>query len=232
VVCSKITNSSTDDEHLLTQLSDALNVYFNYTGSTSCVNWTTDSTDLGAEAWGVQYCTELFLPVCQRGGTYDFFEPKPINLTDFTLQCRRDYFVTPDFDKAQQLFGIGSKQVSSTSRIIFSNGARDPWSTGGILSLPTQRPFKQSPYFVVDYEKYPDLKGNMNVAANQIYLIHIPHACHHEDLRQSGSQDPPSLTGARLYELKLITSWIHEEYVMSNKFPDGWLVRFEQIMTL
>jgi lysosomal Pro-X carboxypeptidase len=230
-MCKLITDPYAGDIQLLQQIQGALNVYLNYTGDLECVDLN-EPSNLDAAAWGVQYCTELFLPICQRGGSYDFFEPLPLNLTEFSIGCEKDFHVTPEFDKVSRQFGIGKKQLSTASRIIFSNGERDPWSTGGILKLPGQRPFKHNKYFAVDYNEYPQLNGNMHVALNHIYLINIPNACHHEDLRESDPDDPKSMQGARLYELKLITSWIHQSYLENNKFPVEWYLTFESIMNM
>ena len=229
-VCKKIHTPNADDDELLQQVFDGFNIYLNYTGDLPCVNLSSDPTNLGAQAWGFQFCTELFLPVCAQGGQNDFFEPSPINITEFTAECEQQYSIKPDYNKVEMMFGI--EQLKGTSHIIFSNGGRDPWSTGGILALPNQRPIKNYKYFLVDYQRYPDLMGNLNVAGNQLILINIPQACHHEDLRSTGAQDPQVLLGARLYELKILTVWIHQFYIEQNKLPQDWLIRFEQVMDM
>lgn len=187
---------------------------------------------MGAAAWNVQYCTELFLPVCQKGGDSDFFEPKPIDTNQFIQDCQTDYFVTPEFDKAELLFGVGVDQVRTTSNIIFSNGGRDPWSTGGILSLPNQQQFNGTAYFAIDYVKYFDLEGYLNIADNEIYLFLLNNSCHHEDLRSTGDKDPDGLKAVRLIELKVITGWIQNFYISINSEPSGWQNIFSYVMSM
>lgn len=228
--CKQVTEPNTTDELLLGQIYAGLSIYLNYTGDMSCVDLAEDPTDLGAEAWNFQVCTELFLPICAKGGANDFFEPSAINLTEYTANCVKQYGVRPEFNKVDQQFGV--QQLQGTSRIIFSNGERDPWATGGYRRLPDQRPLQKFKYFVVDYDRFPELRGNLQVAGDQIFLVNLPHACHHEDLRAHEPLDPPLLGAVRLQELKIITVWTHQFYLDETHLPNDWLIRFQQIMDM
>ena len=53
-VCSKLT-LPVEGKQLLSDLSDAINIYFNYTGQATCLNTTQQATsDLGDLGWDYQ----------------------------------------------------------------------------------------------------------------------------------------------------------------------------------
>lgn len=113
-------------------------------------------------------------------GVTDMFEEMEFNLTGISERCVRDFGIRPDASLAVREWG--GKLLPTASNIIFSNGDRDPWSAGGVTS-----PLNPS-----------------------ISLISIPHACHHEDLRSSGPNDPPALREIRDQEASIISAWISE----------------------
>lgn len=56
--CKGITDPGINDKFLLKTLFKAVNVYFNYTGSSNCVDVSQqDSGSLGDQGWNVQVCT-------------------------------------------------------------------------------------------------------------------------------------------------------------------------------
>jgi lysosomal Pro-X carboxypeptidase len=115
-------------------------------------------------------------------GIHDMFEDNPWNFTRYARDCYEKYGVYSEYEKAVMMFG--GRDIKSASNIIFSNGLRDPWSAGGVLET-------LSPTLVA---------------------IQIPNACHHEDLRATGHNDPPELTAARKQEIEIIKGWIREYY--------------------
>lgn len=120
------------------------------------------------------------MPVCADGVT-DMFEKRDFNLTSISEKCVSDYGISPDADAAIREWG--GRDLSAASNIIFSNGDRDPWSAGGVLhTIPNK----------------------------SISVIVIPHACHHEDLRSPGPDDPPQLLQARKEEARIIAGWVKE----------------------
>lgn len=120
-------------------------------------------------------------------GKTDMFQPVPWNLTQFSNSCYAKYYVGADRYKA--LIEWGGKHIQSASNIIFSNGLRDPWSLGGVLES----------------------------LSDTLIAIKIPGACHHEDLRITGPNDPQVLKDARQQELKIISGWLNKYYASQNK---------------
>lgn len=127
----------------------------------------------------------MVLPVCSNGVT-DMFEPNAWNITSYSLNCKKQFGVYSDVEKALILFG--GDHIKTASNIIFSNGDRDPWSAGGVLETLN-----------------PTLPA-----------IKIPGACHHEDLRPSGPNDPQVLKDVRIKELRIIQGWLDAYYQEQN----------------
>ena len=113
-------------------------------------------------------------------GLTDMFEKRDFDLRSISRECMREYGVAPDASTAVREWG--GREMHGTSNIIFSNGDRDPWSAGGVLEP----------------------------IAPSITVIRIPHACHHEDLRSPGPNDPPALLAARRQEVRILRKWIKE----------------------
>lgn len=119
-------------------------------------------------------------------GTNHLFERAEFDLQQYISDCEKKFGLTPDQNYVRRTYG--GKNLHSASNIIFSNGMRDPWSGGGILD-------------------------NVNDA---ITIIKIPNACHHEDLRFKGQNDPPELLAARELEAKIIKKWIRSSTARKN----------------
>ena len=134
-----------------------------------------------------QSCTEMVLPV-SSDGVNDMFEPHPWNLTQYSENCKKTYGIGSEKSKALTLFG--GKDLETSTNIIFSNGDRDPWSAGGVLST--------------------DGVNDQNL------VIIIPHACHHEDLRWSGPNDSVDLKETRKIELVQMLRWLSDYYSYRN----------------
>ena len=115
-------------------------------------------------------------------GVTDMFENSPWNFTTYSDGCKKQYGIYSDKEKAMILFG--GDHIKSASNIIFSNGLRDPWSAGGVLET----------------------------LAPSLPAIKIPGACHHEDLRSSGPNDPQPLIDARFREINIIKGWLSSYY--------------------
>ena len=123
------------------------------------------------------------------------FEDNPWNLTKFSKSCYKSYGVKSDGEKAIVMFG--GRNITTASNIIFSNGMRDPWSAGGVLQT----------------------------LSPSLIAIKIAHACHHEDLRATGDNDPPALRAARMQEIAIIKEWINDYYKRTNYYPKEWKTR-------
>ncbi|XP_050441621.1 lysosomal Pro-X carboxypeptidase-like [Adelges cooleyi] len=176
--CKPLTNSQSDYYTLLSSVFEGLNVYFNYTGSSQCLDALSTATpSLGEKGWSYQACTEMVMPMCANG-IKDIFETSPWNFDDFAQQCYNQYGVYPAIDLAKKIYG--GKHLLASSNIIFSNGLLDPWSSGGVL---------------------------YNIS-NTVQAVIIPESAHHLDLRASNAEDPQSVIEARKYYKNSIRKWI------------------------
>lgn len=181
--CKYLNNVSFDDESILIQLARALDkVALNYTGTVKCNSLIPNEMDRG---WNIQTCTDMLMPICSNGVSH-LFERADFDLNQVKNDCKQQFGIIPDEQYAVRTFG--GKNIKSASNIIFSNGLRDPWSTGSII----------------DYVN------------DAITIIKIPHACHHEDLRHRGKNDPVQLLEARELEVKVIKNWIRAYLARKN----------------
>lgn len=179
-VCSHLSDSVASPQQLMTSLAAALNVYYNYTGATKCLNINSDAvSELGAKGWDFQACSEMFMPQCSTG-VNDMFENRPFEMTAFTENCKKTWGVTLRPEWAITVYG--GRDIQQASNIIFSNGGLDPWSGGGVLK---------------------------NLSASLVALL-IPEGAHHLDLRSSHPADPPSVIQVRKQEKAIIRGWIEE----------------------
>lgn len=128
----------------------------------------------------------MVMPVCSDG-KIDMFEKNPWNFTLYSQNCKQQYGVGAERQKA--LIEFGGDHIKAASNIIFSNGLRDPWSAGGVLET----------------------------LSSTLPAIKIPGACHHEDLRFSGPNDPQVLKDARKQELGIIRGWLAAYYQQNRK---------------
>ncbi|KAK3100015.1 hypothetical protein FSP39_013477 [Pinctada imbricata] len=176
--CKPLSTDPLKGKELLTATFEALNYYYNYTGTTKCLNFDQEATqDLGTMGWDYQACTEMVMPTCTDGKS-DMFEPSPWNFSQYADDCYKKWKVRPDLNWVTTHYG--GKDLSEASNIIFSNGLLDPWSSGGVTK-------SQSDYVVA---------------------IVIPNGAHHLDLRSSNPDDPEDVISARKQEISLIQKWI------------------------
>uniref|UniRef100_A0A8C6WPH1 Lysosomal Pro-X carboxypeptidase n=1 Tax=Neogobius melanostomus TaxID=47308 RepID=A0A8C6WPH1_9GOBI len=180
-VCKYLTMDSTVSDKLLLQgVAQAAKVYYNYTGSTSCLNISQTATgNLGILGWFYQSCTEMVMPMC-TDGVGDMFEPEEWNFQAFSDECNAMFGVRPRADWAEVVYG--GKDISAHSNIIFSNGGLDPWSAGGVTH---------------------------NISESLVSIM-IPDGAHHLDLRYSNKHDPPTVRAARTLELMYFKEWIRQ----------------------
>eukprot|EP00731_Ephydatia_muelleri_P031411 Em0022g925a len=178
--CLSLSNLISDPYELLTAVAESLQVYYNYTGTTSCFNVSqTAVSSLGAAGWDFQTCTEMVMPTCSNGVS-DMFPSSPWNLTAFEATCMQMFGLVPRPYWTTVLYG--GIDIHFHSNIIFSNGDLDPWSAGGVT---------------------------YNISDTLVALI-IPDGAHHLDLRAATALDPPDVVAVRATEVKLIGHWIQE----------------------
>ncbi|XP_060744009.1 lysosomal Pro-X carboxypeptidase [Tachysurus vachellii] len=181
VVCTHL-QFDTDASHkqLLHGISQAVRVYYNYTGSAVCLNVSETATgNLGIMGWFYQSCTEMVMPMC-TDGVQDMFEAMAWNFQAFSDECYALFGVRPREDWADTVYG--GKNISSHSNIIFSNGGLDPWMSGGVTKS----------------------------LSDSLVAILIPDGAHHLDLRFNNEYDPQSVLFTRELEVKYFKQWIKQ----------------------
>lgn len=175
--CSYLQALETGDK-LLEAMQQAINVYVNFTGTATCLNYKSayDPASIGGDAWDIQTCNQMVMPMCSTAET--MFRPKEWNFKEYADKCVSKYHIQPKLHDITVRYG--GKDVREISNIIFSNGLLDPWSGGGVLQT-----------------------DNMAV-----HVIIIPEGAHHLDLRATHPKDPTSVVQARQRESSIIEKWI------------------------
>ena len=125
---------------LFNALKNSTDVYFNYTGQTSCTDFKDiEATgNLDAAGWNVLACNQIFMPVSI--GKNSMFIARPTDYEAITKYCQDKYGLTPDFEWALRTFG-GYDQMRDFkyySNIFYSNGDLDPWKAGGVTVEPNE----------------------------------------------------------------------------------------------
>ncbi|XP_073353446.1 uncharacterized protein [Aegilops tauschii subsp. strangulata] len=163
-MCRAIDNPKSGKD-TFSRVNDALMVYYNYTGNTHCLGDATEHDPYGMfDGWDFQACTEMILmSYGVRNGSV--LPPEPFNFTKLLDGCRastglppRPYWIPTEFGG----FDIANVLKRSASNIIFFNGLRDPWSSGGVLK---------------------------DISRSIVALVE-PKGSHHVDLRFSSKDDP------------------------------------------
>ncbi|CAD6258187.1 unnamed protein product [Miscanthus lutarioriparius] len=177
-------NSSTTLLLLPQQVRDAMNVYYNHTGAAACFGAAED--DDPYDGWNWEACTEMMVMAYGvRDGSV--LPPSPSNFTDVVDDCRKDTGLPPRPFWIETEFGgydIANVLNKSASNILFFNGLRDPWSTGGVLK---------------------------SISDSVIALVE-PKGAHHVDLRFSSKDDPEWLKQVRVKETRIIARWLKQYY--------------------
>ncbi|BET02524.1 Lysosomal Pro-X [Nesidiocoris tenuis] len=130
-VCKRMVTDVSDDKKLLLGIFEGATLYFNGTGTLKCMDFDSQGTqDLGTLGWDYQSCTEMVMPMCDRGDT--MFEKVAWDIKTVSDNCYAQFKVRPNVNYVRNLYG--GKEISASSNIIFSNGLLDPWSSGGVLN--------------------------------------------------------------------------------------------------
>lgn len=189
VVCTHLPFvTDVQDKVLLHGISQAVKVYYNYTGSAKCLNISQTATgNLGIMGWFYQSCTEMVMPMC-TDGIQDMFEPQPWNFQAFSDECYDLFAVRPREHWAGTVYG--GKNIASHSNIIFSNGGLDPWMSGGVT----------------------------RTISDSLVAIIIPDGAHHLDLRYNNEYDPATVLKARALEVQYFKQWIKQSKAHNNHF--------------
>ena len=190
---SEFDQSETGDLYLVEAMAKAVGVYYNFTQLVPCYDIDRPSESETANLWSYQYCCEHFMAF-ESDGRFDMFYSKPFNLSEELKSCSQTWGVQPDIYHGYVEF-LGKDILHSLSNVVFSNGLLDPWSGGGVLSIPKEIEER-----------------------NNLRTIIIPEGAHHIDLMFSNPLDPESVILARKVENEMISSWIAEARQRSSEF--------------
>uniref|UniRef100_A0A912M7U8 Peptidase S28 domain containing protein n=1 Tax=Haemonchus contortus TaxID=6289 RepID=A0A912M7U8_HAECO len=204
------TRTSFSDKELATMMYNAANIYYNSSGNLqyNCIDPTNcgdpGTANLGGAAlgWPWQECSEIVIDMCARGGKSDFFwDECNGNSTALLIATCVSQFQNFNWSSAVWnmnavpiLYGLS---VAHASNIIphskcsgldnrFRQGHLDPWSGGG---------------FKASSDGVEQDRG--------IYIMEIPGAAHHLDLRTPNTCDPNSVKNARFQIVGILDCWIN-----------------------
>eukprot|EP01064_Diplonema_japonicum_P037586 TRINITY_DN8842_c0_g1_i1.p1 TRINITY_DN8842_c0_g1~~TRINITY_DN8842_c0_g1_i1.p1 ORF type:complete len:499 (+),score=92.10 TRINITY_DN8842_c0_g1_i1:48-1499(+) len=164
-------------EALLKALAQATNLFNNATKTIDCYKLAADIEEDGI--WDFQWCTEMQPQETYfaRGANSMFWE-FDYNATWVADRCKNKHGIVPRPYQIATQYGT-EEEIAKYSNIVFSNGALDPWISGGVF-----------------------------VNTSTITSITIPLGAHHLDLFFSNPQDPQCVLDARKLELDHIESWL------------------------
>lgn len=143
------------------------------------------------DGWGIESCTTEIHPISTNNVT-DFFPPSPpFDEAAVQAGCRSTYGNDLRTDGAAMPRSFGqidlARMAASASRIIFSSGQFDPWSSMSVnQSLSDTLPF-----------------------------VYIAGGAHHSDIGNNWNPEPtpddePALVAARAEETAILNRWIAE----------------------
>lgn len=185
-ICRAIDHPTSGND-TFSRLKDATAVYYNYTGGVACFGGAGEDDPYGMyDGWDWQACTEMIL-MSYGVSNSSIFPPEPFNLTDVLAGCQASTGLPPRLYWIETEFGgfdIGNVLRRSASNILFFNGLRDPWSSGGVLK---------------------------SISKSIIALVE-PKGAHHVDLRFSTKEDPDWLKQVRIKEKRIIAHWLRQYY--------------------
>ncbi|XP_050213673.1 uncharacterized protein LOC126665041 [Mercurialis annua] len=155
-------------------------------GPYSCLHVFSPNELYNGSAWDWQTCSEMVFPI---GYSYNetMFQSNPFDINKYTTNCLQTFGIKPKPNWITTQFGghdIKTVLGTFASNIIFANGLRDPWSSGGVLE---------------------DI-------SDSVVAIYTKYGAHCADLYTPTSDDPDWLIEQRYKEIKIIGAWIAEYY--------------------
>ncbi|XP_071914255.1 uncharacterized protein [Coffea arabica] len=133
VLCEAIDRAGSQTD-IIGQIFAGVESAFGKNSSCYDVNYFHRPTETN-EGWGWQRCSEMVMPIGRTVEAH-MFQPAPFNLTEFTQYCKLVYGVPPRPHWITTYYGghdIKLTLQKFASNIIFSNGRKDPYSSGGVL---------------------------------------------------------------------------------------------------
>lgn len=171
---------------ILTRISAAASFIYNYGEVTSNTSNNTclDLQEYSNDGWNWQSCTEIVMPMSSTPNT-TMFSLDLFDMKSFAEDCKSKYGVVPRPKWITTEFGghnIRRVLKRFGSNIIFSNGLRDPYSSGGV---------KES-------------------ISDSIIALATKEGTHCQDLHFSSKEDPDWLTEQRSKEIEIIKIWVKQ----------------------
>ncbi|CAK9150487.1 unnamed protein product [Ilex paraguariensis] len=154
-------------------------------GNQSCYDMSQDY-DPSESEWGWQTCSEMVIPI-GRGSNDTMFPSEPFDLKQYSEDCKNIFGVSPRPHWVTTYYGgyhikLGLHRFASN--IIFSNGLRDPYSSGGVLE---------------------DI-------SDTVLAVHTLNGSHCLDILPAKESDPQWLVMQRKKEVEIIEGWIKQYY--------------------
>ncbi|XP_030473828.1 uncharacterized protein LOC115691362 [Syzygium oleosum] len=180
VMCKGIDGGNTSETNILEKIFAGVVASH---GNSTCyiappTGTTPSQTKLG---WGWQRCSEMMMGVGITNNS--MFQANPFNLSTFNDRCNSSYGVVPRLHWITTYYGghdIEQVLRKFGSNIIFSNGLRDPYSSGGVLK---------------------------NIS-DTIIAIYTQKGSHCLDILVADQTDPKWLVRQRKMEVEIIKGWI------------------------
>ncbi|KAG6570833.1 Lysosomal Pro-X carboxypeptidase, partial [Cucurbita argyrosperma subsp. sororia] len=158
---------------------------FAYEGKLSCYNLEPKNeteTDVG---WRWQKCSEMVMPIGTDNDT--MFPTYTFDLRSFINHCNQLYGVSPRPHWVTTYYGGNDIKLHLQrfgSNIIFSNGLKDPYSSGGVLQS----------------------------LSDSLLAVHTANGSHCLDILRANETDPQWLVKQRETEVSIIKEWMRKYY--------------------
>nr|DAD48746.1 TPA_asm: hypothetical protein HUJ06_018683 [Nelumbo nucifera] len=137
------------------------------------------------EGWSWQTCSEMVMPIAHGNDT--MFQAESFDLDAFVQDCKNAYGVSPRPHWITAEFGGDDIKLILErfgSNIIFSNGLKDPYSSGGVLKS----------------------------ISKSLPAIYTTEGSHCLDILPSLPNDPKWLIKQRRREVEIISNWFRQYY--------------------
>jgi lysosomal Pro-X carboxypeptidase len=185
------------DAHRVEGLLAAAAVFYNASAAERCnavPRTTAPGTDdrFSGNLWSWQWCTEavpeeFYFSMTGRPDSDMFFPyATPFSEADIAARCKRVWNATRYPFKMLEQYGTPERFLGEASRLVFSNGLFDPWSSAGIVSLSAAQ------------------------QARDLHALVIPDGAHHVDLMFSNLGDSETIRAARVTEVQIIKRWVSQ----------------------
>ncbi|KAF7805660.1 lysosomal Pro-X carboxypeptidase-like [Senna tora] len=165
VICGAIDAAAKKTHNILSQIFEGVVAYMQ---NSSCYDT----------------CSEMVMPIGHDRND-SMFPPSPFNMKSFVSECRTLYGVLPQPHWVTTYYGGPDLKLilhRFASNIIFSNGLRDPYSSGGVLES----------------------------ISDSVIAVSTVNGSHCLDILEAKASDPEWLIMQRKTEVNIIKGWIDE----------------------